>query len=72
MKEAEETVDDLNSEKWDTVFLSLPALVQNSCRSKYISRTQSTPGPLLKSGCIKMTMCSVKWRLEQLSQESVV
>ena len=25
MTEAEETVDDLNSEKWDTVFLFLPA-----------------------------------------------
>jgi hypothetical protein len=56
--------------KWDTVFLSLPAEAKNICRSKYISPAQSNPKSLLRSRCMKMTVCSVIYQLTQLSPDS--
>jgi len=51
---------------WDKVFLTLRNEDKNSCQSKYISRSQWTPKPLLRSWRIKMTVCSVKYQLTQL------
>jgi len=64
MTEFEETVVDLNIKLKTPFFCS-----KNSCRSKYISRTQSTPKRLLKSpesDCYRCLGCLLEQSDRQL------